>query len=33
LREEVDGETRRLTDQQRQERITEAQKQIAKNCQ
>jgi hypothetical protein len=33
LREEVDGEMRRLTDQQRQERITEAQKQIAKNCQ
>ncbi|WLG44145.1 DUF4124 domain-containing protein [Pseudomonas sp. FP1740] len=32
LREEVDGETRRLTDQQRQERLTEAQKQIAKNC-
>ncbi|MFW0756237.1 DUF4124 domain-containing protein [Pseudomonas sp. H11T01] len=33
LREEVDGEMRRLTDQQRQERITEAQKQIADNCQ
>jgi thiamine phosphate synthase YjbQ (UPF0047 family) len=33
LREDVDGEMRRLTDQQRQERITEAQKQIAKNCQ
>ncbi|MHC8399155.1 DUF4124 domain-containing protein [Pseudomonas sp. MDT1-17] len=33
IREEVDGETRRLTDQQRQERITEAQKQIAGNCQ
>ncbi|WPN58940.1 DUF4124 domain-containing protein [Pseudomonas sp. P9_31] len=33
LREEVDGEMRRLTDQQRQERITEAQKQITKNCQ
>lgn len=32
LREDVDGEMRRLTDQQRQERITEAQKQIAKNC-
>ncbi|MGF0242030.1 DUF4124 domain-containing protein [Rhodococcus sp. IEGM1300] len=33
LREEVDGEMRRLTDQQRQERTTEAQKQIADNCQ
>ncbi|RON11205.1 glycosyltransferase [Pseudomonas brassicacearum] len=33
LREEVDGEMRRLTDQQRQERITEAQKQIKDNCQ
>jgi 3-oxoacyl-ACP reductase-like protein len=33
LREEVDGEMRRLTDQTRQERITEAQKQIAQNCQ
>jgi 3-oxoacyl-ACP reductase-like protein len=33
LREDVDGEMRRLTDQQRQERITEAQKQIADNCQ
>ena len=33
LREEVDGELRRLTDQQRQERITEAQKQIKDNCQ
>ncbi|WP_223486031.1 DUF4124 domain-containing protein [Pseudomonas sp. A-RE-19] len=32
LREEVDGETRRLNDQQRQERISETQKQIAKNC-
>ncbi|NSX09528.1 DUF4124 domain-containing protein [Pseudomonas lini] len=32
LREDVEGEMRRLTDQQRQERITEAQKQIAKNC-
>ncbi|MEB0044673.1 MULTISPECIES: DUF4124 domain-containing protein [unclassified Pseudomonas] len=33
LREEVEGEKRRLTDQQRQERITETQKQIADNCQ
>ncbi|APC17489.1 glycosyltransferase [Pseudomonas frederiksbergensis] len=33
LREDVDGEMRRLTDQQRQERITEAQKQIKDNCQ
>jgi hypothetical protein len=33
LREEIDGEMRRLTDQTRQERITEAQKQIADNCQ
>ncbi|MGF6204609.1 DUF4124 domain-containing protein [Pseudomonas frederiksbergensis] len=33
LREEVDGEMRRLTDQTRQERMTEAQKQIADNCQ
>ena len=33
LREEVDGEMRRLTEQTRQERITEAQKQIAQNCQ
>lgn len=33
LREEVDGEARRLTDEQRQERTTEAQKQIAQNCQ
>lgn len=33
LREEVDGEMRRLTDEQRQERTTEAQKQIADNCQ
>ncbi|MGF6328718.1 hypothetical protein ABH909_001596 [Pseudomonas sp. BS3782 TE3695] len=32
LREDVEGEMRRLTDQQRQERITEAQKQIGKNC-
>ena len=32
LREDVEGEMRRLTDQQRQERITEAQKQIAENC-
>jgi hypothetical protein len=33
LREEVDGEMRRLNDEQRQERITEAQKQIGDNCQ
>lgn len=32
IREEVDGEMHRLSDQQRQERITEAQKQIARNC-
>lgn len=33
LREEVEGEMRRLSDTQRQERIAEAQKQIAENCQ
>jgi 3-oxoacyl-ACP reductase-like protein len=33
LREEAEGGMRRLTDQQRQERIIEAQKQIADNCQ
>ena len=33
LREDVDGEMRRLSDQQRQERISETQKQIAQNCQ
>ncbi|PWK40926.1 DUF4124 domain-containing protein [Pseudomonas sp. OV226] len=33
LREDVDGEMRRLTDQQRQERISETQKQITDNCQ
>jgi hypothetical protein len=33
LREEVDGEMRRLDDAQRQERIGETQKQIADNCQ
>lgn len=33
IREEIDGEMRRLTDETRQERITEAQKQIAENCQ
>ncbi|WP_160108415.1 DUF4124 domain-containing protein [Pseudomonas izuensis] len=33
LREEVDGELRRLDDTQRQERIGETQKQIAENCQ
>ncbi|WP_339498677.1 DUF4124 domain-containing protein [Pseudomonas silesiensis] len=33
LREEIDGEMRRLTDETRQERITETQKQIEQNCQ
>ena len=33
IREEIDGEMRRLTDETRQERITEAQKQIEQNCQ
>jgi hypothetical protein len=33
LREEVEGEMRRLDDTQRQERIGETQKQIADNCQ
>jgi hypothetical protein len=33
IREDVEGEMRRLTDQQRQECISEAQKQIAENCQ
>ncbi|MCU1759535.1 DUF4124 domain-containing protein [Pseudomonas sp. 14P_8.1_Bac3] len=33
LREDVDGEMRRLTDEQRLERTHEAQKQIAENCQ
>ncbi|MET0847430.1 MAG: DUF4124 domain-containing protein [Pseudomonas sp.] len=33
LREDVDGEGRRLTDEQRQERTIEAQRQIADNCQ
>ncbi|VVQ13885.1 hypothetical protein PS918_05663 [Pseudomonas fluorescens] len=33
LREEVEGELRRLDDTQRQERIGETQKQIADNCQ
>ena len=32
LREEVEGDLRRLDDRQRQERIVEAQKQIAENC-
>ncbi|WP_426619131.1 DUF4124 domain-containing protein [Pseudomonas rustica] len=32
LREEVQGQMRRLDDAQRQERIVEAQKQIAQNC-
>ena len=33
LREEVEGQMRRLDDAQRQERIVEAQRQIAENCQ
>ncbi|NUT77465.1 DUF4124 domain-containing protein [Pseudomonas sp. C1C7] len=33
LREEVDGQLRRLDDAQRQERLSETQKQIADNCQ
>lgn len=33
LREEVEGDVRRLDDTQRQERIVEAKKQIAENCQ
>ena len=33
LREEVDGELRRLDDTQRKERLDETQKQIADNCQ
>jgi hypothetical protein len=33
LREEVEGQMRRLDDAQRQERIVEAKKQIAENCQ
>lgn len=32
LREEVDGELRRLDDTQRKERLDETQKQIAENC-
>ena len=32
LREEVEGDLRRLDDTQRQERIVEAKKQIAENC-
>ncbi|MEN5313873.1 DUF4124 domain-containing protein [Pseudomonas koreensis] len=32
LREEIEGQLRRLDDAQRQERIVEAQKQIAENC-
>ncbi|MBC3777838.1 DUF4124 domain-containing protein [Pseudomonas sp. SWRI99] len=32
LREEVEGDLRRLDDAQRQERIVEAKKQIAENC-
>ncbi|MCK1793293.1 DUF4124 domain-containing protein [Pseudomonas violetae] len=33
IREDVEGEMRRLSEQQRQERITETQKQIGDNCQ
>ncbi|MFP0195566.1 MULTISPECIES: DUF4124 domain-containing protein [Pseudomonas] len=33
LREEVEGELRRLSDDQRQQRTEEAKKQIAENCQ
>lgn len=33
VREDVDGEMRRLTEEQRKERITEAQSQIDENCQ
>ncbi|MBV4456652.1 DUF4124 domain-containing protein [Pseudomonas sp. COR58] len=33
LREEVEGEVRRLNEEQRQERIAETQKQIKENCQ
>jgi len=33
LREEVEGQLKRLDDAQRQERIAEAQKQIEQNCQ
>ncbi|NKF27938.1 MULTISPECIES: DUF4124 domain-containing protein [unclassified Pseudomonas] len=33
LREEVEGELRRLNDEQRQQRTEEAKKQIAENCQ
>lgn len=33
LREEVEGELRRLSDDQRQQRTDEAKKQIAENCQ
>jgi hypothetical protein len=32
IREDVEGEMRRLTDEQRQERTAEAQRQIAENC-
>lgn len=32
LRAEVDGETRRLTEEERQTRITESEKAIAENC-
>ncbi|MHC8323976.1 DUF4124 domain-containing protein [Pseudomonas sp. GB2N2] len=32
IREEVDGEMRRLTDEQRQERTAEAQRQITEHC-
>lgn len=33
LREDVEGEMRRLSEEQRQERTTETQRQIAENCQ
>ncbi|WP_033046289.1 DUF4124 domain-containing protein [Pseudomonas fluorescens] len=33
VREDVDGEMRRLTEEQRKDRITESQRQIAENCQ
>jgi hypothetical protein len=33
VREDVGGEMRRLTEEQRQDRITESQQQIAENCQ
>jgi len=33
VREDVEGEMRRLTEEQRKDRITESQRQIAENCQ